>query len=61
MCRRIPNLETAIDECRQRGLNYYWERAKKNIKFYVSGKMIIIGLKKSNPDKVRKEIRRVAR
>jgi len=58
MCR-IPNLQTAIDECRQLGLNYCWERASKHIKFYVNGKTIIIGLKKSNPDKVKKDIRRV--
>jgi hypothetical protein len=59
MCRRIPNLETAIDECRQRRLSYYWYYAGKHIKFYVNGKMIVMGLKKSNPDKVRKDIRRV--
>jgi len=57
MCR-IPNLETAIDECKRIGKKFEWIRAKSHIKFYVEGKLIILGLKKSNPDKVRKDIRR---
>jgi hypothetical protein len=60
MCRRIPNLETAIEECRQLGKMFkYKYTGSKHIKFYVEDKMIMIGLKKSNPDKVRKDIRRV--
>ena len=59
MCRRIPNLETAIDECRQMGKRFNWKYAGKHIKFYVEGRMIVIGTKKANPDKVRKDIRRV--
>lgn len=59
MCRRIPNLETAIDECRQRGKIWNYKYAGNHIKFYVEGRMIVIGLKKANPDKVRKDIRRV--
>ncbi len=60
MCRRIPNLDTAINVCRQMGKTYYWHYAGKHIKFYISGKMIVLGLKKANPDKVRKDIRRIA-
>ena len=58
MCR-YPNLETAKEICRQLKLDYKWEFAGRHIKFYVNGKRLIIGLKKSNPDKVRKDIRRV--
>ncbi len=57
MCR-YPNLETAKEICRQMGKSYDYKYAGKHIKFYVDGKMIVIGLKKSNPDKVRKDIRR---
>jgi hypothetical protein len=58
MCRRIPNLETAIEECRQLGKRFDYKYSGKHIKFYIEGRMIMLGLKKSNPDKVRKDIRR---
>lgn len=58
MARRIPNLETAIKECRKLDKTYYWHYAGKHIKFYVNGCMIMLGLKKPNPDKVRKDVRR---
>lgn len=59
MCR-YPNLETAKDICRHLDLDYTYERTKKHFKFYVKDRTIIISLKKANPDRVRKDIRRVA-
>lgn len=59
MCRRIPNLETAIEECRQLGKKFDYKYAGNHIKFYIEGRMIVLGLKKDNPDKVRKDIRRI--
>lgn len=58
MCR-IPNLETAIDECRKLNKPYTYKNGGKHIKFYVNGKLIIISRNNDNPDKVRKDIRRI--
>lgn len=53
MCR-IPNLETAIDECRKLNKPYTYKNGGKHIKFYVYNKLIIISRNNDNPDKVRK-------
>mgnify|MGYP001604641370 CR=1 FL=1 len=58
--KRIPNLETAIAECRNRGLKFNWEWYRtSHIKFHVDGirGYICLSSKKCNPDKVRKDIR----
>lgn len=58
--RRIPNLETAIDECRRNGAKFNWEWCNTaHIKFYIEGVVgcIILSSKKTNCDKVRKELR----
>lgn len=59
--RRIPNLETAIDECRKRGLEFSWEWNRNHIKFWIVGisRFIVICKNKQNPDRVRKDIERV--
>lgn len=57
MCR-IPNLETAIDECRRLGKSFNYSNSGDHIKFYVEGKRIIISRKKTNPDRVKKDIRK---
>jgi hypothetical protein len=57
--RRIPNLETAIAECKRLKKTFTYGNGGKHIKFYVDGKVIIISRNNDNPDKVRKEIRGV--
>ncbi len=62
MTRRIPNLETAIDYCRDNGLDYSWEHCSgSHIKFYVGVKVIVISSKRDNPDRVVRDIRRVVK
>ncbi len=59
MTRRIPNLETAIDYCRQKGWSFYFKKGQ-HFKFYINGiGPIILSTKKDNPDRVRKNIERV--
>ena len=60
MCRRIPNLETAIDECKRLNKKFEYNDTGPHIKFYVNGVRIMISRKKANPDRVRKDIRNVA-
>ena len=57
--RRIPNLETAIDECRKRKLKYWYEwYNNSHIKFYINGfrGCVYLTSKKDNPDRVRKDV-----
>ena len=63
MCR-IPNLETAIEECRDRKLTFdYIRTGKGHVKFYINGSknVLIISVKNDNRDRVRKDIRRLIR
>lgn len=57
--RRIPNLDTAISECKLLNKPFTWKHSACHIKFYVEGRLVMLGLKKANPDKVKKDIRRV--
>lgn len=61
--KKIPNLCTAIDECRRLGFTYNYEHAgsKSHIKFYIDGfdKLLIISSKHDNRDKVKKDIMRI--
>ncbi len=54
-----PNLRTAIDECRKLGKRFEWRHAGSHIKFYVNGVRLIISKNNENPDRVRKDIRRI--
>ena len=61
MCR-IPNLETAIEECQRLNLSFsYIRTGKGHIKFSVSTfrNPLIISVKNDNRDRVRKDIRRL--
>lgn len=60
--KRIPNLETAIDECRRIGRTFEYEfSGKSHIKFFIEGcaKLLIVSTKNNNADKIRKDIRRL--
>jgi len=60
--KRIPNLETAIDECRRIGRTFEYEfTGKSRIKFFIEGcaKLSIVSTKNDNSCKVRKDIRRL--
>lgn len=60
--KRIPNLETAIDECRRIGRTFEYEfSGKLHIKFYIEGckNLLIVSTKNDNSCKVRKDIRRL--
>lgn len=63
MTKRIPNLETAIAECRRLGFAYNYEYGGKrsHIKFYINGfdKLLIINSKRDNRDKVKKDVMRI--
>lgn len=63
MTKRIPNLETAIAECRRLGFTYNYEHGggKSHIKFYIDGfnKLLIMSSKHDNRDKVKKDIMRI--
>lgn len=56
---RIPNLEIAIDECRRLNKKFEWKWSGCHIKFYIDGNLLMLGTKKPNPDKVKKDIRRI--
>ena len=58
MCR-IPNLETAVEYCKSLNVVPTFKDTGNHIKFYVLGVRIMISRKKSNPDKVRRDINRV--
>ncbi len=59
MCRRIPNLETAIEYCRAKGYRYFFKKGD-HYKFYIEDKgRIMLSTKKDNPDRVKRDIDRV--
>ena len=61
MCR-IPNLETAIEECQRLDLTFdYIRTGKGHIKFYIDGSNVplIISVKNDNRDRVKRDIRRL--
>lgn len=60
--KRIPNLETAINYCRDNDISFVYSVTKcKHIKFYVedSSKFILISPKNDNRDRVIRDIRRM--
>ncbi len=63
MTKRIPNLETAIAECRRLGFTYDYEYtgSKLHIKFYIDGfdKLLIMSTKHDNRDRVKNDIMRI--
>lgn len=60
MGKKIPNLETAKELCRELGFTFEFEmQSNQHIKFYIHGcpKYLHISSKSDNYDKVRKELR----